>query len=96
MYDVRNNGEINMENSRTITIIKESDHKSRFSTNHCQITRNGKVSTIHLTDERLKIELLKNKLIASGADEELVDEFQELVSNYSYQDGIDTAIYNFL
>jgi len=76
---------------RTITVIRESDHKSRYSTNKVQLDYGDKVIVVWWSDSTLKIEQLRDRLISLGANSILIDEFRELVSTESYFDGIDAA-----
>ena len=80
-----------MASVRVITVVKESDHKSRYSTNRCQLTVNGNSGFANWTDGNLKLEQLQDRLIASGADPDLVCEFRECVSNESFQDGVEAG-----
>lgn len=56
------------------------------------VTVNGKSWRSDWTDGTLKLEQLQDRLIASGADSDLVQEFREAVSNESFQDGIEAGI----
>jgi hypothetical protein len=77
--------------ARVITVLRESDHKSRYSVNECRISRDGKTWRADWTDGTLRMELLKDKLVAAGADPVLVDEFRDAVSNESFQDGVEAG-----
>lgn len=77
---------------RVIRVLKESDHKSCYSTNSCQVTVGGKSWRADWTDGTLKMEQLQDRLIAAGADSELVAEFREAVAHESYRDGQDTGM----
>jgi hypothetical protein len=84
-----------MASVRVITIVKESDHKSRYSTNECQVTVDDKGGRnqcrAHFRDGTLKLEQLQDRLIASGADPDLVCEFRDAVSEESFQNGIEAG-----
>jgi hypothetical protein len=54
--------------------------------NRCEITCDGVVSKISMTDAELNMEQLQDKLIASGADPDLVEKFRVAVSHYDYDE----------
>lgn len=72
---------------RKITILQKSDTDKWYACNLVQIEQDGKVWTAHWSNDQLKIEQMRDRLIAAGADETLVDEFRDAVREEAYNDG---------
>jgi hypothetical protein len=52
----------------------------------CEIICGDVVKQVNMTDYEIEMEKLRDKLIASGASPDLVDEFQTVVSNYCWDE----------
>ena len=77
---------------RVITVVKESDHKNRFSLNECLVTKGSISWTAYWSDPTLKIEQLQDKLIAEGVNPTTVEEFRQVVSDEAYESGRTTEV----